>query len=112
MSEQGPLGGIRVVERAAALPASLCARAVSCRRALCARADVLLADETAPEADPATDRIDCRLSAWGAKGHPQGLPGDEALVAAVTGAQAMQWSSDDHAQRPRAPSMRVRACSA
>jgi crotonobetainyl-CoA:carnitine CoA-transferase CaiB-like acyl-CoA transferase len=68
------------------------ARATACRRALCASADVLLADETAPEAEQAVGRIDCRVSPWGAEGHPQGLPADEALVAALTGAQAMQWS--------------------
>ncbi len=68
------------------------ARATECRRALCASADVLLADETAPEAEQAAGRIDCRVSPWGAGGHPQGLPADEALVAALTGAQAMQWS--------------------
>jgi crotonobetainyl-CoA:carnitine CoA-transferase CaiB-like acyl-CoA transferase len=68
------------------------ARAAACRHALCASADVLLADETAPEAEPAAGRIECRVSPWGAEGHPQGLPADEALVAALTGAQAMQWS--------------------
>jgi crotonobetainyl-CoA:carnitine CoA-transferase CaiB-like acyl-CoA transferase len=66
--------------------------AASTWRTLCAGADVRLADETAPEADPAAGGIDCRVSAWGAKGHPQGLPADEALVAAITGSQAMQWS--------------------
>src|SRR5262249_7331334 len=67
-------------------------RATACWDALCAGADVLLADETAPEAEPGARRIDCRVSPWGAGGHPQGLPADEALVAALTGAQAMQWS--------------------
>ncbi|MBI2962414.1 MAG: CoA transferase [Deltaproteobacteria bacterium] len=67
-------------------------RAAACRHALCANADILLADETAPEVEPAAGRIDCRVSPWGAAGHPQRLPADEALVAALTGTQAMQWS--------------------
>ncbi len=67
-------------------------RAAARRGALCAGADVLLADELAPEAEQAAGRVDCRVSAWGAQGHPRGLPADEALVAALTGAQAMQWS--------------------
>jgi crotonobetainyl-CoA:carnitine CoA-transferase CaiB-like acyl-CoA transferase len=134
VSERGPLGGIRVVECAAGLPASYAgfllaglgaevvriepapaapgavgdrvlhrgkrsavlpdgdARAAACRSALYTSADVLLADESTPEAEPAEGRIDCRLSAWGAGGHPRGLPADEALVGALTGAQAMQWS--------------------
>src|SRR5262245_49563977 len=68
------------------------ARALACRRALAADADVLLADESAPDAEPAAGRIDCRLTPWGPNGHPDGLPADEALVGALTGAQAMQWS--------------------
>jgi crotonobetainyl-CoA:carnitine CoA-transferase CaiB-like acyl-CoA transferase len=67
-------------------------RAAVCRRALCEGADALLGDESAPQIEPSADRIDCRVSAWGSEGHPQGLPPDEALVAALTGAQAMQWS--------------------
>jgi crotonobetainyl-CoA:carnitine CoA-transferase CaiB-like acyl-CoA transferase len=68
------------------------ARATARRQLLCASADVLLSDETALEAESAEDRIDCRVSPWGAGGHPQGLPADEALVGALSGAQAMQWS--------------------
>jgi crotonobetainyl-CoA:carnitine CoA-transferase CaiB-like acyl-CoA transferase len=132
--ERGPLGGIRVIERAAGLSGSYAgfllaglgaevvriepaatptgsagdqvlrrgkrsvvlddaaARAASRWRTFCAGADVLLADEATPEVDPAAGRIDCRVSAWGPKGHPLGLPGDEALVAAISGSQTMQWS--------------------
>jgi crotonobetainyl-CoA:carnitine CoA-transferase CaiB-like acyl-CoA transferase len=67
-------------------------RAEACRLALYASADALISDGTAPEAKVVEGRVDCRVSPWGAGGHPQGLPADEALVAAVTGAQAMQWS--------------------
>jgi hypothetical protein len=128
VSGRGPLGGTRVVERAAGLSASyagfllaalgaevvrvdgadtpalaagdhvlrraklsvLLDEAATPWRALCASADVLLADEAAPEVSLASRRIDCRVSAWGPAGHPLGLPDDEALVAAITGSQAMQ----------------------
>jgi crotonobetainyl-CoA:carnitine CoA-transferase CaiB-like acyl-CoA transferase len=54
-----------------------------------ARADVVLADESA-RADGAP--ITCSVRAWGRTGPRIGLPPDEALVQAATGVQGLQWS--------------------
>jgi crotonobetainyl-CoA:carnitine CoA-transferase CaiB-like acyl-CoA transferase len=60
--------------------------------ALVASADaVLTEDDGGPPVPSSPDAIRCRVSAWGGT---SALPPDEALVAAATGAQAMQWSWD------------------
>jgi crotonobetainyl-CoA:carnitine CoA-transferase CaiB-like acyl-CoA transferase len=61
----------------------------ACWRALAAGTDVLLSDEGGLAASPDAERIECRVSAWGGA---SALPPDEALVAAATGIQALQWS--------------------
>jgi crotonobetainyl-CoA:carnitine CoA-transferase CaiB-like acyl-CoA transferase len=60
--------------------------------ALSAGADAVLTDETAPEPPPTPGALRCRVTTWGRDGHPHRLPPEEALVAAATGLQAMQWS--------------------
>ena len=52
-------------------------------------ADVLLTDDGMPEPPPADGLVRCRVSAWGGASD---LPADEALLAAATGIQAMQWA--------------------
>jgi crotonobetainyl-CoA:carnitine CoA-transferase CaiB-like acyl-CoA transferase len=68
----------------------------ACWDALLGGADAVVTDEGAPEPAPPSGAVDglirCRVTAWGRGGHPRGLPPDEALVAAVTAVQSMQWS--------------------
>jgi len=52
--------------------------------------DVVLVDDTAPPPDADRGLVRCRVSAWGRTGAR--LPPDEALLAAATGVQALQWS--------------------
>ena len=122
----GPLAGLRILERAAGLPASFAGfllgglgaevvkveaagatrspadhvlqrgkRSVTLGhddagwRRLLAGADALLANDDVA-ADP--DLVRCAITAWGPRGHPRGLPPDEALVAATAGVPALQWS--------------------
>ncbi|HJQ84344.1 MAG TPA: CoA transferase, partial [Candidatus Binatia bacterium] len=61
----------------------------ACWDALVAGADVVLTDEAGPEVALAPGLIHCRVSAWDGAAD---LPPDEALLAASTGMQAMQWS--------------------
>ncbi len=56
---------------------------------LLAGADVVLSEDSVPEV---AGLIRCHVTTWGRDGHPRQLPSDEALVAAETGVQAMQWS--------------------
>ena len=59
-------------------------------RQLLGRVDVVLTDDSAPPPDPDPDLVRCRVSAWGHTGAR--LSPDEALLAAATGIQALQWS--------------------
>jgi crotonobetainyl-CoA:carnitine CoA-transferase CaiB-like acyl-CoA transferase len=52
-------------------------------------ADVLLVDEAASGVEVPPHAIECRVSAWDGASD---LPADEALLAAATAMQAMQWS--------------------
>src|SRR6266849_2905771 len=61
----------------------------ACAAALVAGADAVLCDESAPEVAVGDGLVRCRVSAWGGQSD---LPPDEALVAALTGEHAMQWS--------------------
>jgi len=56
---------------------------------LVGRADVVLSDETAPSLAASPGGIACRVSGWGGASE---LPPDDALLAAATGIQTMQWS--------------------
>src|SRR5213083_36692 len=62
---------------------------VACWGALVAGADAVLGDESAPEVPATPGLVRCRVSAWGGASD---LPPDEALVAAASGVDAMQWS--------------------
>src|SRR2546425_9053693 len=59
-------------------------------RDLLGRVDAVLTDDSAPPPDPDPDLVRCRVSAWGRTGSR--LPPEEALLAAATGVQALQWS--------------------
>src|SRR5881628_652210 len=59
-------------------------------RALLGRVDAVLTDDSAPPPDPDPDLVRCRVSAWGRT--RSRLPPEEALLAAATGVQALQWS--------------------
>jgi len=52
-------------------------------------ADVVLTDDGTREPPPPDGVVRCRVSAWGGASD---LPADEALLAAATGIQAMQWA--------------------
>src|SRR6266704_2369165 len=85
------LPGAAVMERgkrAATLDVARAADA-ACREALIAGADAVLGDESMPRVPAVEGLVCCRVSAWGGASD---LPSDEALVAAATGVQAMQWS--------------------
>jgi crotonobetainyl-CoA:carnitine CoA-transferase CaiB-like acyl-CoA transferase len=60
--------------------------------ALLAGADAVVTDESTADVGAAGGLVSARLTTWTPDGHPRRLPSDEALVAAVTGVQAMQWS--------------------
>jgi crotonobetainyl-CoA:carnitine CoA-transferase CaiB-like acyl-CoA transferase len=62
------------------------------RSALVAAADLLLTDESVAAVGAPAGVVHCDVTTWGRDGHPRGLPRDEALVAASTGVQALQWS--------------------
>ena len=53
--------------------------------------EAALRDADAPAIDRAAP-VRCSLSAWGERGPRRHLPPDEALLAAATGVQALQWS--------------------
>src|SRR5207244_4277284 len=61
----------------------------ACWEALVAGTDAVVGDESAPQIADAPGLVDCRLSGWDGR---TDLPPDEALLAAATGVQAMQWS--------------------
>ena len=65
---------------------------VAARSALVAAADLLLTDESVAAVAAPGGVVHCDVTTWGREGHPRGLPRDEALVAASTGVQALQWS--------------------
>src|SRR5262249_11421327 len=56
-----------------------------------ANVDAVLRDADAPAVAGAAP-VRCRLSAWGQRGPRRHLPPDEALLAAATGVQSLQWS--------------------
>ena len=70
-------------KRSVALDASDWRRLLGC-------VDAVLTDDSVPPPDPDPGLVRCRISAWGSTGAR--LPPDEALVAAATGVQALQWS--------------------
>jgi crotonobetainyl-CoA:carnitine CoA-transferase CaiB-like acyl-CoA transferase len=86
--------GERVLERGKRSAALDLARDddAACWTSLTAGADVVVSDEGAPAVAPVPGLVRCRVSAWGETGPRRGLPADEALVAAATGVQALQWS--------------------
>jgi crotonobetainyl-CoA:carnitine CoA-transferase CaiB-like acyl-CoA transferase len=90
--QQGP--GVRVLARGKRSATLDLARGDdrTVRAAQLADADLVLRDEWAPEVDVPAGPIRVEVSTWGAGGHPRGLTSDEALVAAATGVQALQWS--------------------
>ncbi|TMA37946.1 MAG: CoA transferase [Deltaproteobacteria bacterium] len=59
-------------------------------RELLGRVDAVLLDDSAPPPEPDPGLVHCHVSTWGRTGSR--LPPDEALVAAATGVQALQWS--------------------
>src|SRR5436189_1358224 len=85
------LPGAAVRERGRRSATLAVARAAdaACREALIAGADAVLGDESMPRVPAVEGLVCCRVSAWGGASD---LPSDEALVAAATGVQALQWS--------------------
>jgi crotonobetainyl-CoA:carnitine CoA-transferase CaiB-like acyl-CoA transferase len=130
MTEEGPLAGVHIVERAASLGATFAGfllaglgadvlkieprgtvdtpgdrvvqrgkrrivldpEASGAWASFVESADVVLTDEVVAEPEPRADAVHVRVTGWGRQGHPRGLPPAEALLAAASGAQALQWS--------------------
>jgi crotonobetainyl-CoA:carnitine CoA-transferase CaiB-like acyl-CoA transferase len=61
------------------------------RAAARASVDAVLCDEERSLVEGAAP-VRCRITTWGARGPRRHLPPDEALVAAATGVQSLQWS--------------------